>query len=201
MAPTWEKVGQHFAQDPDIVVAKIDASANDNPAVVVAVSGTRTHYTHIGRVADYWFFMRRDTPPSSCSLPVTRATRLSTRGSLATSMISLRLSRTTPRTSTQHAPHTHERITRTRTTARAHARAHLFLAVPSRILATGMLMATTMTTCNARVDVGLSLSLSFVRVRPVSSGRQCIPSKLSFLGGGGVTLVTSSWCVCAPQVD
>jgi len=36
MAPTWEKVGQHFAQDPDIVVAKIDASANDNPAVVVA---------------------------------------------------------------------------------------------------------------------------------------------------------------------
>ncbi len=43
-----------------------------------------------------------------------------------------------------------------------------------------MLMATTMTTCNARVDVRLSL----VRVRPVSSGRQCIPSKLSFLGGG-----------------
>jgi hypothetical protein len=37
MAPTWENVGKHFAADDNIVVAKIDAAVNDNPAVVVAV--------------------------------------------------------------------------------------------------------------------------------------------------------------------
>lgn len=38
LAPTWEKLGEHYRGSDNLIVAQIDASANDNPAVVVQVS-------------------------------------------------------------------------------------------------------------------------------------------------------------------
>jgi len=42
LAPTWENLGQHFAGSKDVIVAQIDASANDNPSV--AIHGYPTIY-------------------------------------------------------------------------------------------------------------------------------------------------------------
>ena len=46
LAPVYEKVGQAFAADPSIVIAKMDATSNDVPDRRFAVKGFPTIYLY-----------------------------------------------------------------------------------------------------------------------------------------------------------
>jgi hypothetical protein len=42
LAPVYEKLGKHFSDNPNIVIAKMDATANDIPSSEYQVSGFPT---------------------------------------------------------------------------------------------------------------------------------------------------------------